>query len=353
LLRQLNPDNRDLTTRNIDVDKTGLNLSDPFYETPYALHISLGAQRELGRDLVLSADFAWRRFLHNFISGQSGVDYNRFNSAQGPVIPRCGSAQRNDVTVTCSNGPITFDNTTGIAQYKGLLVRLEKRFSGRTQFLASYALGNYAGTNGPGGGQFPGTGFNNNNWFESNGPLPTDLRHILNLSGVVDLPKRFQVSLSVSAYSRPPFSVYVSGMDFNGDGTQNDLLPGTKVNQFNRGLGKDDLARLVERYNQEFAGKLTIGGQIAPRLTLPASYSFNDNFFTQDLRLSRTFSFHSERVRLVVLGEVFNLLNTANLIQFSGNIADTAAFGQPSARFSQVFGSGGPRAFQFGARISF
>jgi hypothetical protein len=58
-------------------------------------------------------------------------------------------------------------------------------------------------------------------------------------------------------------------------------------------------------------------------------------------------------VRFVLFGEVFNLLNTANLIQYSGNIADTAAFGQPGARSSQVFGSGGPRAFQLGARISF
>jgi len=145
----------------------------------------------------------------------------------------------------------------------------------------------------------------------------------------------------------------VSGIDFNGDGTQNDLLPGTKVNQFNRGLDKEDLARLVQLYNQEFAGKLTASGQIAPRVTLPTNYSFNDSYFTQDLRLSHTFSLGSERVRFVLFGEVFNLLNTANLIQYSGNIADTAPFGQPGARSSQVFGSGCPRAFQLGSRISF
>jgi len=350
LLRQLTPDNRDFSFRNLDLNKTGSNLSDPFYDTQYALHFNVGVQRELARDLVLSADFVRRRFLHTYFAG---IDYNRFNSAQGPVIPRCSPAQRNDVTAVCSAGPITFDNTTGIAQYKGLLMRLEKRFSRRTQFLASYALGSYEGTNGPANDDLPATGFNNDNWFESYGPLPTDLRHVLNLSGIVDLPRRFQVSFSVSAYSRPPFSVYVSGMDFNGDGTQNDLLPGTRVNQFNRGLDKEDLARLVERYNQEFAGKLTASGQIAPRVKLPADYSFNDSFFTQDLRLSRTFSLGSERVRLVLLAEVFNLLNTANLVQYSGNIADTATFGQPSARVTQVFGSGGPRAFQLGARISF
>src|SRR6266568_734525 len=350
LLRQLNPDNRDFTFRNINLDKIGQNLSDRFYETPYALHFNMGMQRELARDLVLTTDFVWRRFVHTLISD---IDYNRFNSAQGPVIPACTQTQKNDLTAVCSLGPITFDNTNGIDEYKGVLVRLEKRFSRRTQFLASYALGSYKGTNGAAGPGVVATGFNNNNWFDNYGPLPTDLRHILNLSGIVDLPRRFQLSFSVSAYSRPPFSAYVSNVDFNGDGTSNDLLPGTKVNQFNRGLGKDDLARLVALYNQQFAGKPTIGGQIAPTLMLPANYSFNDNFFTQDLRLSRTFSLGSERVRLVLLGEVFNLFNAANLVQYSGNLNDPSSFGQPSARSNQVFGSGGPRAFQFGVRLSF
>jgi hypothetical protein len=49
----------------------------------------------------------------------------------------------------------------------------------------------------------------------------------------------------------------------------------------------------------------------------------------------------------------FNLLNTANLVQYSGNLSNPAAFGQPGARFTQIFGSGGPRAFQLGARVTF
>jgi len=351
LMTQLNPDNRDFTFRNIDLNKTGSNLSDPFYQTPYALHFSLGVQRELARDLVLTADFAWRRFLHTFISG---IDYNRSNSPQ-PVIPKCSSTQANDLTAVCFLGPITFDNTSGIAQYKGLLVRLEKRFSHRTQLLVSYALGSDKGSNGaaPSGAEVAGVGFNNFNWFENYGPLPTDIRHILNVSGFVDLPGRFQVSFSVSAYSAPPFSAYLSGTDFNGDGTMNDLLPGTTVNAFNRSLDKNDLERLVERYNQEFAGKPLPNGLPAPPLTLPSNYSFNDNFFTQDLRLSRSFQLWSEHVRLSVFGEVFNLFNTANLVQYGGNLGEPSSFGQPGARFSQVFGSGGPRAIQLGARISF
>lgn len=55
-----------------------------------------------------------------------------------------------------------------------------------------------------------------------------------------------QIAFSVSAYSQPPFAPYVSDIDFNGDGTRDDLLPGTRVNQFNRGLDEDDLVRLVD-----------------------------------------------------------------------------------------------------------
>jgi hypothetical protein len=54
-----------------------------------------------------------------------------------------------------------------------------------------------------------------------------------------------------------------------------------------------------------------------------------------------------------LFGEIFNLLNTQNLIQYGDNIANSATFGQPGARFAQVFGSGGPRAAQLGARVSF
>jgi hypothetical protein len=49
---------------------------------------------------------------------------------------------------------------------------------------------------------------------------------------------------------------------------------------------------------------------------------------------------------------VFNILNTTD----PGGIRSTvnnAGFGVPASRASQVFGSGGPRAFQLGGRFSF
>jgi hypothetical protein len=42
-----------------------------------------------------------------------------------------------------------------------------------------------------------------------------------------------------------------------------------------------------------------------------------------------------------------------NLVEFGITLRQAGAFGQPPARFSQVFGLGGPRAFQLGARVTF
>jgi serine/threonine protein kinase len=104
-----------------------------------------------------------------------------------------------------------------------------------------------------------------------------------------------------------------------------------------------------------FAERLEHAGSIVHRDLKPANVmltrtAFDDRFFTQDVRLSRTFLLGPEGIRLSVIGEVFNLFNTANLV---GNIRNQGTFGQPNARFTQVFGSGGPRAFQLGGRVSF
>lgn len=345
LLAVLNQNNRDFDVRNINLTKQASNLTDPAYQTPYALHVSAGVQRELAPNLVVSADVVWRRFAHTFITG---IDYNRWDSAQGPVIPKCLGDEREEPSALCSNGSILFSNTSGRSRYRGLLLRAEKRFSHRTQFLASYALGSWVGTNGaaPGTGLNTGFngGFNNDNWLENYGPLATDVRHVLNVSGLAELPRQFQLAVSLSAYSRPPFSAFVSTEDFNGDGTKGDLLPGTTVNQFGRGLGKADLERLVESYNQQH--------RTAP-IRLPASYAFNDNFFTLDVRFARVFALASGRARVALIGEVFNLFNTANLTGYGGDLTQPATFGQPSSLATQVFGSGGPRACQLAARFSF
>jgi len=232
----------------------------------------------------------------------------------------------------------------GRETYKGLLLRAEKRFSHGFQFLGSYAYSRNTGNDN-------GSGFNLDNWLQNSGPLSTDFTHILNLAGVAQLPWRFELGLNFSYTSAPPFNAYVGGIDFNGDGTSDDLLPGTTLGRFNRGLGRVDLERLVDQFNQTYGGTTDPHSRAIPRLTLPDRYALDDNFHSLDLRLSRSFKFR-ELWRVSLIGEVFNLYNNANLTGYSGDLT-SPAFGLPTSRDSQVFGSGGPRAFQLALRVTF
>jgi hypothetical protein len=344
LADQLNPGNRSFAVTNIEADKTGSIIPA---DTPnqYAIHLDAGIQRELSPGWVVSADFAFRRFINTNV-GQ--VDFNHFNSVNGPVLRGCDSVERDDPKALCSLGAINVSGNFGRTVYKALLVRVDRRFSRGFQLLASYAYSRNIGLSGI---STPGSGFNLDNWFEGYGPvLSRDASHLLNVSGILDLPRGFQLGVIVSYRSRLPFSAYVGNNDFNGDGTTGDLLPGTRVGEFNRGLGKSDLEDLVQQFNSDFAGKRDAQNRSIPFLTLPAQYEFGDGYFTQDIRLSRTFSMGEGG--LTVLGECFNLFNIANLQGFSGDLTN-AGFGKPTSRVDQAFGSGGPRAFQFGLRVGF
>jgi hypothetical protein len=224
------------------------------------------------------------------------------------------------------------------------LLRADKRFSHRFEMLVSYAYSSNTGTN-------SGNGFNLDNWLQNDGPLPSDFTQILNVAGVMQLPRGFEFGLDFSFSSAPPFSAWLSGVDFNGDGTQGDLLPGTTVDAFNRGMGRSDLVELVDQFNTRHGDTRDAAGRLIPRLALPSHYGFGDSLQSLDLRLTRSFVFQ-ERWRLLVIGEVFNSYNAANLNGFSGDLT-SAAFGQPTGRATQIFGSGGPRAFQLAIKLAF
>jgi hypothetical protein len=352
--------NSDLTMQAIQIYKqtvggTTNGLFPEYVPNPSAQHFNAGLQREIARDFVLTADFVFRHFIHGGL-GPGGLDLNHYNSVRGPVIPNCTSAQRNDPHALCATGSMTVWEATSNQMYKGLLFRADKRFSHGFQILGSYAWSSDIGTPGPdvqnpaNGAANPG--LNLDDWHQHNAPLITDYTHVGNVAGMVALPWRFDLGLNFSCSNAPPFSPIVGGIDFNGDGTTGDLLPGTTAGQFNRGLGRADLVRFVDQFNQNYARKLDPHGAIIPPLTLPASYSFDHGYQSLDLRLSRTFAF-GEQWRLRVVAEVFNLYNAANLSGYSNDLIKAALFGQPTARFTQLFGSGGPRAFQLAARISF
>jgi hypothetical protein len=113
-----------------------------------------------------------------------------------------------------------------------------------------------------------------------------------------------------------------------------------------------------------------VNGTLLPLVSDDAR--FNDSFDSLDVRVSKTFKLGGER-RLEVMLECFNLLNVTNvlgvsttnysgfsnvLVRDSDDPADpgylhSSSFGRAVTTAGGVFGSGGPRAFQLGARFAF
>jgi hypothetical protein len=334
----------DLTVRNIQLNKSAAQLYPKNYPVQRSYHMNFGLQRDLGHDMVINVDFVRRVFV-NLLFGE--LDLNRFNrrinGVQSPIIPLCTTAaQRADVNAQCSTGAISFWQPGGRGTYNAMLVKLDKRFSKRYLFTASYALTNNHGYN----------GINDlDEYTKTWGPQGG--RHLLNISGLVDLPWGFQLGVISSMASRGPLMPLVTGVDLDGDGTTAEPLPGVPWNCFNRSCGKDTLRKAVADWNALYpAGSRDARGSAIPQLTLPADFEFGDSFSSQDVRLSKKFTWR-DNIKLSIFAEAFNVFNIANLGGYNFTINSGGAFGQSQSRASQVFGTGGARAFQLGGRFEF
>jgi len=338
----------------IDVSKQANALGAIYphdFPTTQAQHFNIGVQRQIGNDLVVQADFVDRHTIHATPGGFFGasVDFNRFYSVAGPVIPACTASQINSPTAQCSNGPIDFWWPGATASYRALLIKAEKRFARRYQFTASYAYQHSYSIN--------DITQNLNNFFSTYGPdLP---KHVLTISGIVDLPKGFQFSLLSTFISPPPVEPVIDGVDITGTNTQSTAytpLPGEQYNGF---ISHSQLQNLVNQYNTQYAGKPTPAGtagisqgQVFPAITLPAHYNLGNDFTSQDIRLTKIIHIR-ERYEFRVIAEAFNIFNFGNQVLPNFNLASPTTLGLPTQRAASTFGTGGPRAFQFAGRFQF
>ena len=325
----------------IAIAKSGSELLPLHYPVPDAYHLSIGIQRELRKDLVISADFVRRVFL-NVAYGEEDLNrFNRFiNGVQTPVIPICTGTQASNPSAECSTGQMTFMVPGARSTYTALLVKVDKRFANRFQFTASYALQSQMGLNGTADlGNYDST------W----GPQAS--RQILHIVGTVQLPWGFQLGIVSATSSKGPIMPTIGGIDLNGNGSGYTPLPGLSYNCLNISCGVSDLKAAVANWNSTYAGKLDGTGKKMPTLTLPANFNLGRPFDSQDLRLTKTFTYH-ERYKLSVFGEMFNIFNYSN---YGGYTFDPSSsrFGIATQRATQVFGSGGPRAVQVGGRVTF
>ena len=168
--------------------------------------------------------------------------------------------------------------------------------------------------------------------------------------------------------SAPPLNTLLVGLDLDGDGISRTLLPGTTYNSLGRGAERGRAApargplqrrrggahaprHRRERRTVTVVRPRTPFNQVINPIALPDHFASGESFVTQDVRLTRRVAI-GKGVRLDLIGEVFNLFNVANLTGYSG-VLNQLNYGQPTARAGQVFGSGGPRAFQLAARVEF
>ncbi|HXM36570.1 MAG TPA: hypothetical protein VN920_15350, partial [Pyrinomonadaceae bacterium] len=316
----------------------GINIIDNGMQNPMVQQMNVGIQRELVRNLVVRADYLHNYGTHFIIGRTIGQVFN-------PVV----------------GGPDLVKNLESSVRtkYDGLLLSVEKRFSNRTQFRASYTLSksfNYANddqipfSNGP---------LNSNNLRLEYGPTPNDQRHRFTFSGVFDLPYGVRLAPIFTLASGVPMDILVP------DSSQ-------RIAQLQRNAG----GRLfhtgaeLNAFIKEVNAAGGFGGQPLPLVSDNAR--FNDSFNSFDLRVAKVFKI-GERVKIEPIAEVFNLFNITNVlgvsnVNYSGfnnvlvrdsntptssGFLRSSSFGQPVTTAGGVFGSGGPRAFQFAARVTF
>lgn len=317
----------------------GINIIDNNLDTPYVQQFNLGIQAEISRDLVVSVDG-----IHSF--GSSFIIGRPIGSVFNPVIG--GS----DSVVNIESSVKTW--------YDALLVNAQKRFSNRFSFTTSYTFAKVFNFSNDDQIPFQAGPLNPANLLLDKGPTPNEERHRFTFAGTFDAGRGFQVSPIFILASDVPFDIVLP------NGT-------TRIPLIQRNAA----GRLFKTGAQlnAFINEINSGGGIAGIGPLPLvrdDLRFGDGFTSFDLRVSKTFKL-TERWRLQAIAEVFNLFNVTNIrgvnnVNFSGfqntlirdsndpaspGFLRSSSFGSALQTAGGVFGTGGPRAFQFAARINF
>ena len=329
----------------------GINIIDNDLQNPMVQQMNVGVQREFGRNFVVRADYV-RNIGTHFIIGRviGTVPFN-------PVV----------------GGPDIVKNLESSVRtkYDGLLLSLEKRFAHRYQFRASYTLSrafNYANddqipfSNGP---------IDSNDLQREYGPTPNDQRHRFSFSGVFQLPKGVRVSPILTLASSVPLDVLLP----DGSSRVCELRRNAGVRQFHTGAELNSALTQINAAGGSLCPNADPSTGFKDRVLLPLvrdDLRFGDSFSSLDLRVSKVFKV-GERFTIEPIAEVFNLFNVTNVlglsnVNYSGfsnvlvrdsndpasaGFLRSSSFGQAVSTAGGVFGSGGPRAFQFAARVTF
>lgn len=322
-------------------DITGLNVLDGHLEQPVVQQYAIGIRQKLPFDMVLSVDGV-HAFGSKFILSRPAGIVN--NPASGPQ-------------------QVFNIESAGKSWYDGLLVSVEKRASHNFQFIASYTLSkalNYSDDDQL-NGTFPVV--DANNLRGEKGYAPNDQRHRFTFAAVVNAPFGIDISPILTVGSSVPFNVLY--VDPNLGSTRIPFaMRNSAARQFHNG-----------KELNAFINQINAGGGIPDFGPLPFvrdDLKLGKSFASLDLRISKIIKI-TERFNVQGIAEVFNLFNRTNirsssnfnfagfqnvLVRDSEDPSDpgylrSSSFGSKVQTAGGVFGTGGPRAFQFAVKLNF
>jgi hypothetical protein len=359
----------------------GILAMGPDAHHPLFQQFSLGGQQQLGNNWLVSADG-----LHVFADRQIISHLLRSTDSTSPYIGCPG----NNVPCTITDPMSGISDSIALLQsqakswYDGLIASVQhlpaKLGHIGYQYNVSYTLSktfDYSDDD----------QLANNNADEQvdlvegidnlrleKGYAVTDERHRLTLYGETQLPWKLSLAPIYTFGSGVAADTFLPGTA-NNSGASGSRLPLLPRNAIGREIkNSNQLNAVINRWNTLPAcpavSPCNAGGQLQ---NVPSDVNYSSPFSSLDLRLKKEIAF-GDHGKLSLMGEGFNMFNETNIrgssnANYAGrNISispyQPAANGQPAQAvqtnfYSPVstaggfFGSGGPRAFQFAARLEF
>src|SRR5712691_1920171 len=302
---------------------------------------SIGFQRELFRNVVLSADGVWTK----------GTNLATLVNLNQPLPNATGNNALGPVPYTNFGTFIEWRADNGKSEYKGIDLGVEKRFASGYGFGVSYTLGDSKDNSSEqlttqGSNAFPQDARNFANWY---GPSDYDVRHRLAVNFVAELPfgkgKKWAqagagnallggwtISGIYAARSGRPYTV-----------AQGSSNVGTNMTGLPNVAGDTEGPQTVDQWFNKAAFQPVPSGVFGNELR---NRLWGPDWQSVDLSLSRRIEV-GPRVGAVLRWDVFNLLNRVNLGLPNRNISDTATVGTITSL------GGDARIMQLSVRVTF
>ena len=226
-------------------------IVSPDFAVPYSNQFSAGVSHQISDVSAIDVDYVRVQFRDQYIRFRSNGTVNGER-----ILPGFGTGR--------------LWSNEGFADYNGLSLSYRHRLSKKFQFQGSYTLSKIEGNNLAGSdefrlGQTRNLGckdcvldFKNSPKDDprQKGPLDTDARHIVILSGIYDLPADFQVTGFLRANSKRPFNIFSKADP--GTGFTYSLPPG--VDHVNSGTATS-FSQVDMRISKKFRIKDTVNVQ--------------------------------------------------------------------------------------------